>query len=401
MFPQITESAAERLVRRKKIGFARVGPHKGKYFEIDFSFPAGVHISRFRKYYSTASAAVAGAREWTEKIRAHGRLARDLNTSQLWVAAECFRILEELSFSDPAQLLYIIREYRDRHPRSGRARTIDQVRVEIISKKRKGERRERYVRDFDYKLRCLSEALGNPPISAVTPEMLDKEIARHPDWASGTVHSVVTSWKVIFNFAVKQGYSLKNPCALLEMPRKRRSKPEVLSAVQVHRLLAACITELHMAPCTAYVAIGCFTGIRPDEMQRLRWEMFNLDAGLITIEGEDSKCGERGIVKISPNLLTWLRPIAQQSGPVLEMSVAKLRGYCRAWLELKRWPHDAMRHSFASYHYTQHRDIGEVCAQLRHGAGQLVFVNHYYVVRTPAEAAYFWSIVRPVALLNP
>ncbi len=398
--PQISESAAEQLVRRKKIGFARVRRHKEKYIEIDFSFPAGVQLPRFRKYYSSAAKAVAGARDWTEKLRIHGRLARSLDTSQLWVAAECFRILSELSFSDPAQLLHIIREYRDRHPKSGRARTINQVRVELIAKKRNGERRERYVRDFDYKLRCLSEALGNPPIGAVTPAMLEKELARHPDWASGTVHSVVTSWKVIFNYAVRQGYSLSNPCTLLEMPRKRRTKPEILSAPQVHRLLAACITEPHMAACTAYVAIGCFTGIRPDEMQRLRWEMFNLDAGLITIEGEDSKCGERGIVKISPNLLTWLRPIAKESGFVLEENVSKLRGFCRDWLGLKRWPHDGLRHSFASYHYTQHRDIGEVCAQLRHGSGQLVFMNHYYVVCSPDEAAYFWNIVRPIAFLT-
>mgnify|MGYP007007268600 CR=1 FL=1 len=59
-----------------------------------------------------------------------------------------------------------------------------------------------------------------------------------------------------------------------------------------------------------------------------------------------------------------------------------------------------MRHSFGSYHYTEHRDIGEVCSQLRHGTGQLVFINHYYVVRAPAEAHYFWGIFRPAGLLT-
>lgn len=398
-FPQIDESAAERLIRRGKVGLARVRRHKRKYIEVDFSFPAGVNIPRFRKYSKSATVAVSIARDWTRRIREHGRLVRALSTGQLWVAAECIRITAELYGDDPAALLSIVRDHRDRHPVAGNARTIDQVRIELVAKKRKGERRERYVRDFDYKMRCLVKALGNPPISAVSTVMLEKELARH-DWSSGTVHSVVQAWKVIFNYAVKQGYALKNPCVNLEMPRKRKAKPEVLSALQVHTLLAGCLTDAVMSQCLEYVAIGCFTGIRPEELQRLRWEQLNLDAGLITIDGDDSKTGERGIVKMSANLISWLRPVAKASGLVLTEQVSKLRVLCRGWLGLKRWPHDCLRHSFASYHYTEHRDIGEVCGQLRHGSGQLVFVNHYYVVRSPAEAAYFWRIVRPVALLT-
>jgi integrase/recombinase XerD len=394
------ESEALRLLRRGRVGAAHVRLHKGLYWEIDFSFPGGLKCGRKRYYRRSASAAYRTAIQKTKEFREHGKLAGQLTTGQRWVAAECFRITAELYGEDPAVLLNILREHRDRHPKAGNARTIDEVRIEIVAKKRRGERRERYVRDFDYKMRCLAKALGNAPISSVTSLMLEKELARHSDWASGTVHSVVQAWKVIFNYAVKYGYCLTNPCVNLELPRKRKAKPEVLSAIQVHRLLAACITDETMKCCLAYVAIGCFTGIRPEEMQRLRWEMFNFDAGLITIDGEDSKCGERGIVKMSANLVSWLKPVAKASGRVLREPVAKLRTRCRVHLGLTRWPHDCMRHSFASYHYTAHRDIGEVCSQLRHGTGQIVFINHYYVVRSPAEAHYFWRIVRPVGLLT-
>jgi len=392
------ESEMERLCRRGRIGSIRVRRHKGKYWELDSSHPGGIHLPRLRRYRSSATAAVHEARRMSKEIRQHGLLARALTTGQRWAAAECFRKLATVGAGE-VQLLAIVEEHMNHHPQGGRARTLDQVRVELVARKRRGERRERYVRDFDYKMRCLVEALGNIPVSSVTTVMLEKELARH-DWASGTVHSIVTSWKVLFNFSVKHGYCLKNPCVNLDLPRKRRAKPEVLSAWQVHRLLAACITDPIMAPCLEYVAIGAFTGIRPEEMQRLRWEMFNLDAGLITIEGEDSKCGERGIVKMSANLITWLRPVAQKSGRVLVHAVAKLRALCRTLLGLARWPHDCLRHSFGSYHYTEHRDIGEVCSQMRHGTGHLVFMNHYYVVRSPDEARYFWRIVRPVALLT-
>lgn len=394
------ESEVLRLLRRGRVGSAHVRPYKGLYWEIDFSFPGGLKCGRQRFYRRSPTAAYRFAIQKTKEFREHGILAGKLTSGQRWVAADCFRRLAEIHGDDPAVLLNVVSEHLDRHPKAGNARTIDQVRIEIVAKKRRGERRERYVRDFDYKMRCLVEALGNVPISSVTTVMLEKELARHPEWASGTVHSVVQAWKVLFNYAVKYGYALKNPCVCLELPRKRKAKPEVLSALQVHRLLAACITDPIMEQCLAYVAIGCFTGIRPEEMQRLRWEMFNFDAGLITIDGKDSKCGERGIVKMSANLISWIRPVAKASGPVLRAQVAKLRALCRECLGLTRWPHDCMRHSFASYHYTEFRDIGEVCSQLRHGTGQIVFINHYYVVRSPAEARYFWRIVRPVALLT-
>lgn len=378
------------------MGAADIRVHKGVYWEVDLRYPGGLRNGRRRYYRRSATAAYRLAIQKTKEAREHGQLANKLSTWQRWQAAECFTLLEPFG----AELIDVVREHIKRHPAAGNARTIDQVRIEIVAKKRRGERRERYVRDFDYKMRCLVEALGNATISSVTTVMLEKELARHPDWASGTVHSVVQAWKVIFNYAVKYGYCLTNPCVNLELPRKRKAKPEVLSALQVHRLLAACITEAEMEHCLVYVAIGCFTGIRPEEMQRLRWEMFNFDAGLITIDGEDSKCGERGIVKLSANLISWLRPVVKSSGPILRSRVGKLRTLCRRYLGLRRWPHDCMRHSFASYHYTEYRDIGEVCSQLRHGTGQLVFINHYYVVRSPAEAQYFWRIVRPVALLT-
>lgn len=351
---------------------------------------------RVRFVRSSFDAAVLVAEKTEREINQHGQLAGSLTTEQHYVAAQIFIIAERLG----VDALTVFRDFESKHPKGGAIRTIDQVRIELVAEKRKGDRREIYVDGLDYRLRCLIEGLGDIPISAVTTLMLKNELARHRDWASGTIHGVVTSWKVAFNYAVDQGYAFTNPCMKLQLPRRRRAKPQLLPAKEVHKLLAGCITHEKMAPCLAYAAIGCFTGIRPHELQRLRWEMIDLDAALITIDGEDAKCGERGIVKMQPNLIGWLRPIAKKSGVVLRHRVDKLRVMCRTFLGMKRWPDDCMRHGFASYHYGYFRDISEVCANLRHGTGQLVFINHYYIVRPPAEAVYYWTmIVRPVALL--
>jgi len=70
-----------------------------------------------------------------------------------------------------------------------------------------------------------------------------------------------------------------------------------------------------------------------------------------------------------------------------------------AWLEerklpvgnLKQWPHDAMRHSFASYHYALYQDEGHTAAQMGHSSSKMVFSNYRRKVR-PKDAERFWSI---------
>lgn len=376
-----------------------------RHLEVRRPRPLGGEPVRFSRKCPAAAAAEVTRVE--REIQQHGELALGLSTEQRYTAARIFTIAERLG----VEALDVMLDFEKTHPLGPNAKTLDQVRAELIELKKRGDRRAIYVSGFDYRLRCLVKSFPNTPIAAITTAMLEAELKSHIEWSSGTVHGVVTSWKVIFNYAVKRGYCHTNPCALIELPRKRKARPELLPAEYVHRLLAGCITHPHMADCLPYVAIGCFTGIRPEEMQRLRWEMFNFEAGFITIDGEDAKCGERGIVKMSANLMSWIRPIAKASGPVLCKKVDKLRKLCLVFLNatrppgipgLERWPHDCMRHGFASFHYGFHRDIGEVCAMLRHGTGQLVFINNYYIVRDPAEAVYFWTmIVRPVAFLTP
>lgn len=47
-----------RLLKRGRVGEARVRLHKGKYWELDFAFPAGVRVKRFRKYFKSPRSAL-------------------------------------------------------------------------------------------------------------------------------------------------------------------------------------------------------------------------------------------------------------------------------------------------------------------------------------------------------
>ena len=55
------------------------------------------------------------------------------------------------------------------------------------------------------------------------------------------------------------------------------------------------------------------------------------------------------------------------------------------------WPHDAMRHSYASYHFAMYRDAGLTAKNLGHPNPTLLRKDYNNAV-TRAEAEEFWSI---------
>jgi len=58
---------------------------------------------------------------------------------------------------------------------------------------------------------------------------------------------------------------------------------------------------------------------------------------------------------------------------------------------ITRWPKNALRHSFASYHLAQFNDAAALSLQLGHTSPHLVFKHYRQVVR-PKEAARYWQI---------
>lgn len=397
------ESDMERLCRRGRIGLARIRVHKSKYWEIDFSFPHGMAVKRLRIYRRSATAAVRAARSFTKEIREHGRIAREMTTTQRAVAALCFTRLAKVYDGSPSHLLRIVDAHLARHPLAGNARTLDDVRREVVDQKTKTKRSERHVKGLDYKLRCLIKAIGNKAITLVTTSDLESELENHPAWSATTVHSAVQSWKIMFNFAVRRGYLAENPADKIELPKIIHDEPTIFSVDEVRRLMAATLfSDRHpfLPACRAYLAIGMFSGLRPDEISRLEWKHVCLATRTIRVKTANAKDRDRRIVDISPNLAAWLAPIAQSDGHVLTRRPDELRAAARSVLRLAAWPQDVMRHTFASYHFAAHRNEAATKHQMGHRDDGRIFYNHYCVPVSHTEAQQFWGIIPPIAFLT-
>lgn len=389
---------AERLFLPPKMGdwtFRWYRKRNRLYVEADRGCLAG---RRVRLLATTPEKAVEKAKKQEREIQEHGQYARALSTEHRWQMAHMLKLCEPLGVMP----LEIVQEYVRKHPLGGNARHLDQVRRELVARKEKGNRRERYVRDFDYKLRKLIAAIGDKRVTDVTTDDFEQEIARHTQWGPRTIHGAVQTWKVLMNYCVKRGYRGDNPCDKIELPELDQKEPVIFTVPDVRRMMAATLFDDRdplLPACQAYCAIGVFAGVRPEEMERLEWEQVDLGAGAITITGAKAKCRSRRIVDISPNLRTWIAPLARKRGPVLRQPIALLRAAIRKAMGLERWPADVLRHSFGSYHFGHHRNEALVKNQMGHTDDGRMFFSHYRVLVKPSEAAAFWQIVRPAGML--
>lgn len=59
------------------------------------------------------------------------------------------------------------------------------------------------------------------------------------------------------------------------------------------------------------------------------------------------------------------------------------------------WPHNALRHTYASMHYAFHENEARLQAQMGHESAAMLH-RHYRALKTKAEAARFWAL-RPEA----
>ena len=103
------------------------------------------------------------------------------------------------------------------------------------------------------------------------------------------------------------------------------------------------------------------------------------------------------------NLKEWLLPYANRSGKLwpLEARVEFYRDLetARANAGINKWPSNALRHSYASYHLAYHQNAAALALQMGHTSQAMIFSNYREVV-TKQDAERYWSITPAQAATN-
>jgi integrase len=105
----------------------------------------------------------------------------------------------------------------------------------------------------------------------------------------------------------------------------------------------------------ATMALAFFCGVRVEEAGRLVWEDIDLNRRIIQIGHSQSKMGHRRVNVISDNAYEWLN-LCKSTGRVAPQNHEERLKRLRRESGIK-YPQNAMRHCFTSYHIAKHKGL--------------------------------------------
>ncbi len=363
---------------------------RGNGWLVDCAFVFG---ARRRKTFNDLDAAeqyAADMRAERAELRttqSHERRNRHVTLSNLTETqrAEVIQAFELLGAN--CGLLDAVRFYLEHAAPHHAGTSLEDVFDAYIDSKRKSGKRPRTVRDADGKLRSFVYDNKDRPCRSITTADIERFLDGRK-YEGATRDAYRRAFIAMFNWAIKRGYTDKNPAMVIERTTSDQKLPAIMSVADVKKLLKQ--AECAYPKMLPYIAVGIFAGLRPEnELAGLSWEDIDLKEKLIRVDPATSKRRRQRYVEISANLVPWLTPHAHNAGRIF-FSRRQFRAL-RAQAGIK-WDRDIMRHTFASYHIAMHKSAATTADQLGHSGNTDVLHNHYRNLVKPADAKAFWAI---------
>jgi integrase len=201
----------------------------------------------------------------------------------------------------------------------------------------------------------------------------------------------------LLTFAVKRSYATTNPFDAIDKVRVPAKAPGILTPDECENLLNAAGDDI-----LPLVSIQAFCGVRSAETLRLNWSDVDLTRGFVEIAAEQAKGARRRLVEISANLKAWLVADDARSGklwPWSHKEYYRRLEAARIKAGISKWPSNALRHSYASYHLAYHQNAAALALQMGHTSQTMIFSNYREVV-TRQDTERYWAIKPARAAAN-
>ena len=349
------------------------GKRRCRYFETAESAKAFAEVQKIEAQNSGARAAVEiGDNERRALLDAKGQLAPYRKT-----------LADAVSF------------YVAHLKAVDRSATISAVIAELLAHKTREKKSVRYQRDLKSRLTRFEKDFGERPAASITPEEISHWMDRLKLQAY-TVNNYRRLLGVLFNYAASSGFceaGIIKKTIKIDQPD---TETGILTVAESAALLRAAHDHVR-----AGVVIGLFAGVRDAELRRLDWRDVDIEGEVITIGPKIAKKKQRRVIPIRPNLRAWLEPLRQLAGPVLPdtYETKKLLTAARqavgfgvkdAGGDIRPWPHNALRHSFASYSLAAWPNAPALARAM--GNSVAMILKHYDALAKPVAAAAFWNL---------
>lgn len=253
---------------------------------------------------------------------------------------------------------------------------------------------------YESKLGIFAAGFGTKNLDEITRAQFREWLAAQPVSAS-TKMAFTRAVNALWHWAMAEEppLAVRNIAEGLPVTPKRPKEIEFLTVDEVSRILT------HIAPQHRdAVVVSLFAGIRPHEVADrlktpLRHRAFRWEEKDIRIPPENSKTGIARIIEgLPPTLWAWLSkgdpkdPIAHTLPPEIQEKAAEAAGYGGRCERVKKWPHDAFRHTFATYALAYTGNAAQVSEWLGHEGKPALLKRNYAGLTTKAEATRYFSL---------
>jgi integrase len=375
------------MARTKTQAYPRVRRRKNPSGKISWLVDLSKKVPRERLFFKTKEEAEIVAQQKRVEYQNFGTSLEEMPDSARAEAARLWKQLGELGVTLTEAVEYYFKHAR---PDAGE-RLVKEVIDEMLAKRRRDGHSAAYLQVQKSVLGTFSKAFGQRKIHTIISRDIEEWIHGNTDWKPRTRLNYQRDLSTLWNYAVRKKYAAVNPLEALDAPIIPNEPPGILTVKQAGALLETARRE-RKGDMLAAVAIGLFAGLRPAEIERLAWAEVDTDALLIEVTAKKAKTRQRRHVTISVNLAAWLKIIKIRKGnvtppgPVHEKIVPMAKA-----VGIDPWPHDALRHSFASYYLAEHKDAARTALELGHGNQDMLFRNYRELVKH-SEAEKYWKI---------
>lgn len=229
------------------------------------------------------------------------------------------------------------------------------------------------------------------PLSAIEPVALTRWINQTSD--SPTTRAMWFRYaRMFFRWAAFARFIEKSP---LDGVRAHGGNPlrNILTAPQMKELLSAEMPD----KVRALILLGGFAGLRTEEVYKLTWEEVDVKGKQVYVPPEASK--DTGgfpdhIVDMTEPLLKRLDFFKGKKGRIVTGSLEALHEARRSLvlrLGWEKWPKNALRHSYATYHLARCGNPGMTAFQMGHTSTEMVR-RHYAVAAKRADWKAYWRV---------
>lgn len=354
------------------------------------SYPDG---AKRRSKGFTKKTGQGGAIEFAEKQR--GAIALDGTRHEAitpqerrWVLSFRDLVAELPDSVDKPTLGDAISHFRETYKIRHKTKTVLQIIDDYLLMLQRRNLSKDYLYSTGKRMERFAAAYGDWLACDLTPEIV-------VDWLEGlalgntSTNHYRTCLVQLFNYALEMEVVAKNPAAKVHKKKVIPTEIGILTVKEAQALLNVCSNEILPG-----IALGLFAGIRRQELCRMDWGELDFEQQLITIAAAKAKTASRRLIPLRSNLAKWLMPHFRKSGPIMptEMIYRSRLNAAMEVAQIKQWPHNCLRHSFASYHLAAFQDAAALALEMGHSNTRMIF-EHYRALVPPKEGKRFWKIV--------